>query len=78
MRGWCMGLDVPDSQANFILARFPNDPKRNADAANAHLNKDGIIVRKVGAYGLPDGLRITIGTEAELRATRDSLAAFMR
>lgn len=73
-----MGVDVPDSQANFILARFPNDPRRNADAANSHLNKDGIIVRKVGAYGLPDGLRITIGTEAELRATRDSLAAFMR
>jgi len=69
---------VPDSQANFILARFPEDPKHNADAANAHLNRDGIIVRKVGAYGLPEGLRITIGTEAELRAARDSLAAFMR
>lgn len=73
-----MGIDVPDSQANFILARFPEDPKHNADAANAHLNRDGIIVRKVGAYGLPEGLRITIGTEAELRAARDSLAAFMR
>ena len=73
-----LGIDVPESQANFILARFPNGAKHNADAANAHLNKDGIIVRKVGAYGLPDGLRITIGTEAEMRAVRDSLAAFMR
>lgn len=73
-----LGLDVTPSNANFVLVRFPADPRRNADAADAHLNKDGVIVRKVRAYGLPDGLRITIGTEAELRAARDSLAAFMR
>ncbi len=71
-----LGLEVQDSQANFILVRFPAGAK-NADAANAHLNAAGIIPRKVGAYGLPDSIRITIGTEAEMRAVRDALAAFM-
>jgi histidinol-phosphate aminotransferase len=71
-----LGLEVLPSEANFILVRFPAGPK-NADAANAHLNAAGIIPRKVGAYGLPDCIRITIGTEAEMRAVRDSLAEFM-
>jgi histidinol-phosphate aminotransferase len=72
-----LGLAVTPSNANFVLVRFPRDLKRNADAANAFLNARGIIPRKVGAYGLPDCLRITIGTEVELRATVDALVAFM-
>lgn len=72
-----LGLYVAPSNANFVLVRFPKDAKRNADAANAFLNDRGVIPRKVAAYGLPDCLRITIGTEAELRAAADALAAFM-
>ena len=72
-----LGLAVVPSNANFVLVRFPEDAKHNADAANAFLNERGIIPRKVAAYGLPDCLRITIGTEAELRAAVDALAAFM-
>ena len=37
----------------------------------------GIIVRKVGAYGLPDCLRMTIGTEADNRAVVSALADFV-
>ncbi|MDX9707671.1 MAG: aminotransferase class I/II-fold pyridoxal phosphate-dependent enzyme, partial [Azospira sp.] len=38
-----------------------------ADAAgvNQRLLKQGVIVRPIGGYGLPDWLRVTIGTEAE-------------
>ena len=43
------------------------DPQRSADAANAYLNSKGVIVRQVGGYGLPDCLRITIGTEDQNR-----------
>ena len=69
------GLDVLPSVANFLLVRFPAD--RNADAANGFLGRRGIIPRKMAAYGLPDALRITVGTEDETRATAAALADFM-
>ena len=72
-----LGLEVPPSVANFVLVRFPGTGGRDAAAANAHLNARGIIPREIGAYGLPDSLRISIGTEAEMRAVRDALADFM-
>jgi histidinol-phosphate aminotransferase len=38
-----------------------------ADAAgvNQRLLKQGVIVRPIGGYGMPDWLRVTIGTESE-------------
>jgi histidinol-phosphate aminotransferase len=71
-----LGLEVQPSVANFVLVRFPEGAK-SADAAFAFLQSRAILTRKVGAYGLPDCLRITIGTEAEMRAVRDAVAAFM-
>jgi len=52
---------------------------RLADAAAAqsaleHLKAEGILVRAMGGYGLPDSLRITIGTEEDLKAVLESLA----
>ncbi|MCK6452859.1 MAG: aminotransferase class I/II-fold pyridoxal phosphate-dependent enzyme, partial [Alphaproteobacteria bacterium] len=74
-----VGLAVLPSAANFLLVRFPVDrgADRNADAANAFLGRRGIIPRKMAAYGLPDSLRITVGTEDETRATAEALADFM-
>ncbi len=69
------GFDVMPSAGNFILVRFP-DEKRSATAANEYLNSKGIIVRQVGGYGLPDSLRITIGTEDQNRAVIDALSEF--
>lgn len=57
-----LGLAVDPSQANFVLARFA-DAERAA-AADAHLRAQGILVRRVAGYGLPEALRITIGTDA--------------
>lgn len=71
------GLTVLPSVCNFILVRFPAEKSRNADAANAFLGKRGIVPRAMGAYGLPDSLRITVGNEAESRATAAALADFM-
>ncbi|MEE9208930.1 MAG: aminotransferase class I/II-fold pyridoxal phosphate-dependent enzyme, partial [Kiloniellales bacterium] len=65
------------SAGNFVLVRFPGDPERSAAAALAHLKENGILVRAVGAYGLPDCLRIAIGTEDETRATAEALEAFV-
>lgn len=68
------GFDVFPSAGNFVLVRF-RDPV-HAAAANDHLNTRGIIVRPVGGYGLPDCLRITVGTEDQNRAVIDALSEF--
>lgn len=72
-----LGLTTLPSVGNFLLAGFQGTGRSAADA-NAHLNRDGIIPRAVANYGLPDFLRITIGTESEMRAVVASLAAFLR
>ena len=69
------GFEVFQSAGNFVLVRFPDD-KRSAAAANDYLNAKGIIVRPVGGYGLPDCLRITVGTEDQNRAVIDALSEF--
>jgi histidinol-phosphate aminotransferase len=69
------GFEVFPSAGNFVLIRFA-DEKRNAAAANDYLNSKGIIVRPVGGYGLPDCLRVTIGTEDQNRAVIDALSEF--
>ncbi len=70
-----LGLTVPDSVGNFVLARFPSAAE--ADAADAALRRQGIIVRKMAGYGLAESLRITIGTEEEMRSLVDGMAAFL-
>jgi len=70
------GLRVDDSVANFVLIHFPPGPK-DAKAADAFLLARGIILRGVGAYGLPDCLRLTVGTEEANRAAVAALRDFM-
>jgi histidinol-phosphate aminotransferase len=57
-----LGLEVTPSQTNFVLAGFGKDDAR---ALYDALLRRGIIVRPMGAYGLPHHLRITVGTAAE-------------
>lgn len=68
------GFEVFPSAGNFVLVRFADAAK--ATAANDYLNTKGIIVRPVGGYGLPDCLRITVGTEDQNRAVLDALSEF--
>lgn len=75
-----LGLEVPPSAGNFLLARFPSQAGRNdnaADAADRFLKDRGIIVRAMKAYGLDDCLRITIGREDEMHAVIDALKEFL-
>jgi len=72
-----LGLSLTPSVANFVLARFPEAPQKNADAACAFLQSRGILTRKMGAYGLPQHLRITIGTGLEMQTVANALAEFM-
>jgi histidinol-phosphate aminotransferase len=72
-----LGLEVPPSVGNFVLVRFPDQPGRDAEAADAFLRRRGIITRRMAGYGLPDSLRITIGLEDEMRAVVDALKEFL-
>lgn len=72
-----LGLIVYPSVGNFILVDFPEGDK-NAQAADAYLRSEGIIVRDVSSYGLGQCLRITIGTEEENKAVAEALKAFMK
>ncbi len=73
-----LGLAVTPSVGNFVLVGFPTAGTHTAAAANAFLNARGIIPRLVANYGLPNHIRITIGTEAELRAVLAALADFLK
>jgi len=79
-----LGLIVPDSYCNFVLVKFPektdegtNNTVDNAVAANSFLKSKGIIVRRLGGYGLPDALRISIGLEDEMRLVVNSIQEFL-
>ncbi|MGH6969707.1 MAG: pyridoxal phosphate-dependent aminotransferase, partial [Stellaceae bacterium] len=71
-----LGLEIEPGVANFVLTHFPAKPK-DADAAWNFLRRRGILVRKVGVYHLPEYLRITVGTEAEMRAAVAAVAEFL-
>jgi histidinol-phosphate aminotransferase len=70
-----LGLEPLPSVGNFVTVGFGT--KERAAAANDWLMDDGLIPRMIAGYGLPEHLRITIGTEAEVKAVRDSLARFV-
>jgi len=73
-----LGITVPTSLGNFVLARFPGEAGRDAESADAFLKSRGIIARRMAGYGLPDSLRITIGLEDEMHAVVDALTEFLR
>jgi len=72
-----LGLPLTPSVGNFVLARFPDEPRHNAEAAFAFLQSNGILTRKVAGYGLLQSLRITIGTGEEMEKVVAVLSEFM-
>lgn len=67
-----LGLEYVPSYGNFVLVRVGTE-----DDAGARLNlallKQGVIVRPVGNYGLPQWLRISIGLPEENAIFIDAL-----
>ena len=58
------------SEGNFS---FVETSEENAKKISTHLVNSGIIVRQLDSYGLPNCLRITIGTKEEMERTINSL-----
>ena len=78
MRAWLaealaeLGVPSDTSLANFVLARFADAAE--ADACDAYLRQQGLIVRRVAGYNLPHCLRITVGDESSCRRVAHAVA----
>ncbi len=73
-----LGLDYIPSHGNFITVRVAAGGK-SAPEVYKKLLRRGVIVRPVGGgYGLPEHLRVTIGTAAENDKFLAALAASIR
>jgi histidinol-phosphate aminotransferase len=73
-----LGLGLTESVGNFLLIHFPKEDKRHsAAAADAFLTERGFLLRQVGAYGLPDALRMTIGSAEANQGVVEALRDFM-
>ena len=70
------GIEVLPSVGNFVLLRFPGGQPQ-AEKVLAETKRQGILLRGMAGYGLPDCLRVTIGAEDEMRATADALREIM-
>ena len=55
-----LGLEHIPSHGNFVTFKAGDGA-----AVNQKLLKQGVIVRPIGGYGLPEWLRVTIGTEPD-------------
>ncbi|MBS0250086.1 MAG: histidinol-phosphate transaminase [Proteobacteria bacterium] len=73
-----LGLAVTPSVANFVLMHFPEGSDKTAAGADDFLKSQGVIVRRVGAYGFPNALRMTIGSESDNKRAIDALARYMK
>jgi histidinol-phosphate aminotransferase len=58
-----LGLQPLPSEANFLYVEVGPERARAIDAA---LTSRGVIVRPTGSFGAPGGLRITVGTPAQV------------
>ena len=80
MRHWLalalaeLGIPSDTSMTNFILARFAS--QEEAEACDLFLQAQGLIVRRVASYKLPQCLRITVGDEASCRRVAHAIAQF--
>jgi histidinol-phosphate aminotransferase len=80
LRDWLLnaleghGVACDRSHANFVLARFADAAE--AEACDAFLRAEGLIVRKVAGYKLPNCLRISVGDESACRRVAHAVGRF--
>jgi len=70
-----LGLQVVPSQANFLFARCKDAAK--ASGAYRFLKERGILIRYFPMRLLDDGIRISVGTDAEIDALLAALKEYL-
>lgn len=68
------GLHVYPSAGNFVLVKFGP----HAENIRLSLKDRGILVRQMGAYKLPECLRITIGTAEEMQLVASAIRELVK
>tara|TARA_B100000579_G_C22777830_1_gene827595 strand:- start:18 stop:1364 length:1347 start_codon:yes stop_codon:yes gene_type:complete len=63
-------INAKPSEGNFS---FIETSEAKAKEISTHLANEGILVRQLDSYGLPNCVRITIGTKQEMESTIQSL-----
>ena len=71
-----LNLAIYPGQGNFVLVRFPEDSHSAAEAETA-LAAQGVLVRGLANYGMPDSLRITVGLPDDNTRVIDVLKRFL-
>ncbi len=56
-----MGLRTIPSEANFLLFL----PQQDTNALDRRLLQEGVIIRPVQSFGVPEGMRVTVGFEED-------------
>jgi histidinol-phosphate aminotransferase len=69
------GLDPEPSQANFVYAEVPDG---DALGLSDRLLHAGVMVRWLGGFGAPQGLRVTVGTDEENQFFAHALESVVR
>lgn len=68
-----IGIKTYPSAGNFLLAKF----RENTEEIHLKLKEKGVFIRPMGAYKLPNCLRITVGLEEENNALCYCLAEIL-
>ena len=72
-----LGFRVTPSVGNFLLVHFPEAAGKSAAEADDFLCARGYVLRRVSAYGFPNALRLTVGSEEANRGVIAALGEFM-
>jgi histidinol-phosphate aminotransferase len=59
------GLDVPESQANFVFVKLPDTVRLDGVALFQKLLPRGFVVRPGSAFGVPGYFRMSLGTRED-------------
>ncbi len=73
-----LGIAVTPSVGNFLLLTFAAQGAKTAPLADTFLQRHGVIMRAMNAYGLPHSLRMTIGNDAANDQALRTLRRFMK
>jgi histidinol-phosphate aminotransferase len=68
-----LDLEPIPSQANFVTIRVPQELDRDARVLADRLAEEGFTVRPLGSFGLPQRVRITVGTAEQITAFAQAL-----
>lgn len=72
------GYEVPESHANFVMARVPAGLSVSAGDLVRRVAEAGVLIRACDDYGLDDWLRISVGEDRHMATVVGVLAAATR